>query len=161
MPALSTWFVIDEVRVAEVGGPRDRRSTKGSSTKEGPPTYSILSRNSVLSRFTLNLPSIYLQFTPIYLTLPQFTLNCINDVFTREFANLLSTKALSDSAMVHISILPYWQPLPIELNHFRQFSFESKIELNHFRAKFDHWLNLQIIPPMASHGAHKHIAILR
>ena len=37
----------------------------------------------------------------------------------------------------------------IELNHFWQFSFESKIELNHFRAKFNHWLNRQIVPPRA------------
>ena len=46
-----------------------------------------------------------------------------------------------------------WQfsfELKIELNHFRQFSFESKIELNHFQAKFNHWLNRQIVPPMAS-----------
>ena len=39
--------------------------------------------------------------------------------------------------------------LKIELNHFWQFSFESKIELNHFRAKFNHWLNRQIVPPRA------------
>ena len=48
-----------------------------------------------------------------------------------------------------------WQfsfELKIELNHFRQFSFESKIELNHFQAKFNHWLNRQIVPPMASQG---------
>ena len=40
--------------MAEVGGPRDRRSPKGQGLlrKEGPPTYAILSRNSVLSRFT-------------------------------------------------------------------------------------------------------------
>ena len=33
-----------------------------------------------------------------------------------------------------------------------QFSFESKIELNRFRAKFNHWLNRQIVPPRASGG---------
>ena len=43
-----------ESRVAEVGGPQDRRSTKGQGLlrKEGPPTYAILSQNSALSRFT-------------------------------------------------------------------------------------------------------------
>ena len=48
-----------------------------------------------------------------------------------------------------------WQfsfELKIELNHFRQFSFESKIELNHFQAKFNHWLNRQIVPPRARVG---------
>ena len=40
-------------RVADVGGPRDRRSPKGQSLlrKEGPPTYAILSQNLILSRF--------------------------------------------------------------------------------------------------------------
>ena len=42
-------------RVAGVGGLQDRRSTKGQGLlqKEGPPTYAILSRHLVLSRFTL------------------------------------------------------------------------------------------------------------
>ena len=41
-------------RVADVGGARERRSTTGQGLlrQEGPPTYAILSRNSVLSRFT-------------------------------------------------------------------------------------------------------------
>ena len=41
-------------RVADVGGAQERRSTKGQGLlrKEGPPTYAILSRNSVLARFT-------------------------------------------------------------------------------------------------------------
>ena len=41
-------------RVADVEGAQERRSTKGQGLlrKEGPPTYAILSRNLVLSRFT-------------------------------------------------------------------------------------------------------------
>ena len=41
-------------RVADVGGPRDRRSPKGQGLlrKKGPTTYAILSLNLVLSRFT-------------------------------------------------------------------------------------------------------------
>ena len=44
----------DETRVADVGGARERRSTTGQGLQrqEGPPTYAILLRNSVLSRFT-------------------------------------------------------------------------------------------------------------
>ena len=40
--------------MADVGGPRDRRSPKGQGLlrKEGPPTYAILSQNLVLSQFT-------------------------------------------------------------------------------------------------------------
>ena len=34
-----------------------------------------------------------------------------------------------------------------------QFSFESKIELNRFWAKFNHWLNRQIVPPRATAGS--------
>ena len=46
--------VLVDLRVAEVGGPQDRRSTKGQGLlrKKGPPTYTFLSQNSVLSRFT-------------------------------------------------------------------------------------------------------------
>ena len=46
--------VADCPRVAEVGGLRDRRSTTGQGLlrQKGPPTYAILSRNSILSRFT-------------------------------------------------------------------------------------------------------------
>ena len=41
-------------RVADVEGPRDRRSPKGQGflRKEGPPKYAILLQNLVLSRFT-------------------------------------------------------------------------------------------------------------
>ena len=44
-------------RVPEVGGPRDRQSPKGQGPlqKEGPPKYAIISRNLVLSQFTLCL----------------------------------------------------------------------------------------------------------
>ena len=47
-------FISHVIRVADVGGARERRSTKGKGLlrKEGPPTYGILSRNLVLSRFT-------------------------------------------------------------------------------------------------------------
>ena len=50
----NTFLGLDKSRVADVGGPRDRRSPKGQVLlrKEGPPTYAILSRNLVLSRFT-------------------------------------------------------------------------------------------------------------
>ena len=41
-------------RVADVARTRERRSPTGQGLlrQEGPPTYAILSRNSVLSRFT-------------------------------------------------------------------------------------------------------------
>ena len=48
------YHTIYHARVADVGGARERRSTTGQGLlrQEGPPTYAILSRNSVLSRFT-------------------------------------------------------------------------------------------------------------
>ena len=55
----SHWVILSHLefvgdRVADVKGPRDRRSPKGQGLlrKEGPPTYAILSQNLVLSRFT-------------------------------------------------------------------------------------------------------------
>ena len=47
-------FFVTVFRVADVGGARERRSTKGKGLlrKEGPPTYAILSRNLVLSQCT-------------------------------------------------------------------------------------------------------------
>ena len=39
--------------------------------------------------------------------------------------------------------------LSIFLNWILAFSFESKIELNHFQVKFNHCLNRQIVPPSA------------
>ena len=51
-------------RVAEVEGARERRSPKGQGLlrKEGPPTYAILSRNLVLSRFTRFLKGFHRAF---------------------------------------------------------------------------------------------------
>ena len=51
---LVLYFISVPVRVADVGGAQERRSTKGQGLlrKEGPPTYAILSRNLILSRFT-------------------------------------------------------------------------------------------------------------
>ena len=53
------YVVIFWYRVAEVGGPQDRRSPKGQGLlqKKGPPTYAILSQNLVLSQLTHFLKS--------------------------------------------------------------------------------------------------------
>ena len=63
------------VRVADVGGPRDRRSPKGQGLlrKEGPPTYAILSRNLVLSRFTRFLNGHHRAFYKSHPTLGVFS----------------------------------------------------------------------------------------
>ena len=52
------------IRVAEVEGARERRPPKGQGLlrKEGPPTYTILSRNLVLSRFTRFLKGFHRAF---------------------------------------------------------------------------------------------------
>ena len=49
-----SWFHTPTYRVADVGEPREWRCMKGQGLlrKEGPPTYTILSRNLVLSRYT-------------------------------------------------------------------------------------------------------------
>ena len=62
-------------RVADVGGPRDRRSPKGQGLlrKEGPPTYAILSRNLVLSRFTRFLNGHHRAFYKSHPTLGVFS----------------------------------------------------------------------------------------
>ena len=51
-------------RVADVEGPRERRSPKGQGLlrKEGPPKYAILSQNLVLSRFTRFLKGFHRTF---------------------------------------------------------------------------------------------------
>ena len=51
-------------RVADVEGAQERRSTKGQGLlrKEGSPTYAILSRNLVLSRFTPFLKGFHRAF---------------------------------------------------------------------------------------------------
>ena len=76
----------DEDRVADVEGAQERRSTKGQGLlrKEGPPTYAILSRNLVLSRFTPFLKGFHRAFNeshPAFVDLstfrdPQHTLFC-------------------------------------------------------------------------------------
>ena len=55
-------MVVD--RVAHVARARERRSPKGQGLlrKEGPPTYAILSRNLVLSRFSHFLKGFYRAF---------------------------------------------------------------------------------------------------
>ena len=47
-------MVFEETRAAHVARARERRSPKGQGLlrKEGPPTYAILSQNSVLLQFT-------------------------------------------------------------------------------------------------------------
>ena len=62
-------------RVADVEGPRDRRSPKGQGLlrKEGPPTYAILSRNLVLSRFTRFLNGHHRAFYESHPTLGVFS----------------------------------------------------------------------------------------
>ena len=58
-----SWFVMH--RVADVeGAAQERRSTKGLGLlrQEGPPTYAILSRNLVLSRFTPFLKGFHRAF---------------------------------------------------------------------------------------------------
>ena len=51
-------------RVAEVARAREQRSPKGQGLlrKEGPPTYAILSRNLVMSRFTHFLTGFHRAF---------------------------------------------------------------------------------------------------
>ena len=62
-------------RVADVGGPRDRRSPKGQGLlrKEGPPTYAILSRNLVLLWFTCFLNGHHRAFYKSHPTLGVFS----------------------------------------------------------------------------------------
>ena len=57
-------MVLFGLRVADVGGKQERRSPKGQDLlrKEGPPTYVILSRNLVLSRFTRFLKGFHRAF---------------------------------------------------------------------------------------------------
>ena len=52
------------IRVAEVARAREQRSPKGQGLlrKEGPPTYAIVSRNLVLSRFTRFLKGFHRAF---------------------------------------------------------------------------------------------------
>ena len=65
----SSWIVFRELfgvyhRVAEVARAREQRSPKGQGLlrKEGPPTYAVLSRNWVMSRFTHFLKGIHRAF---------------------------------------------------------------------------------------------------
>ena len=108
-------------RMANVGRARERRSTEGQGLlrKEGPPTYAILLRNLVLSRFTRFLkgfrrapneshPAFIKLSTKHHQDVDHYKLpGSPGYVFTREFANTLSTKALSDFATLHES-----QPTP-------------------------------------------------
>ena len=61
-------------RVADVEGPRDRRSPKGQGLlrKEGPPTYAILSRNLELSRYTRFMNGHHRAFNESQLSQPAF-----------------------------------------------------------------------------------------
>ena len=66
-------------RVAHVGGARERRSTKsqGLLRKEGPPTYAILSRNLVLSRFKRFLKGFHRVFNKSHLAFVELSTKAI------------------------------------------------------------------------------------
>ena len=88
-----------QIRVADVEGPRDQRSTKvqGLLRKEGPPTYAILLQNLVLLQFMRFLKGHHRAFCESHPTFGVFStkvsllLKCIQQKsarFLRDFREL-------------------------------------------------------------------------
>ena len=71
--------IIVQCRVADVEGAQERRSTKGQGLlrKEGPPTYAILSRNLVLSRFTPFLKGFHRAFNESHPAFKELSMKAI------------------------------------------------------------------------------------
>ena len=78
-PQMNKILQLDACRVADVARACERRSPKGQGLlrKEGPPTYAILSRNLVLSRFTRFLKGFHRVFNESHPAFIKLTIRAI------------------------------------------------------------------------------------
>ena len=104
-------YTVYTARVADVEGAQERRSTKGQGLlrKEGPPTYAILSRNSVLSRFTRFLKGFHRAFNeshPAFIKLSKKAI-LLPKSFQRNPSRL--RRAFNKSHLAFVELPLWWQ----------------------------------------------------